>query len=95
MTDNLKLIYKIKMKFHLKSLDSLAGNHKKVLVFDCEFWHVMKKSRDRYFTTVNKENFFFIPREIGGFRLLTALILIEILIGIALDRLIAIKFEKS
>jgi len=57
------------MKFHLKSLDSLAGNYKKVLVFDCEFWHVMKKSRDRYFTTVNKENFFFIPREIGGFLL--------------------------
>jgi hypothetical protein len=36
-----------------------------------------------------------VAREIGGFRLLTALILIEILIGIALDRLIAIKFEKS
>jgi hypothetical protein len=55
------------MKFSLKTLDSLAEQHTKVLVFDCEFWHVLKKPRDRYFTVNKKETFFFIPREVGGF----------------------------
>jgi hypothetical protein len=57
------------MKFSLETLDSLAGKHKKVLVFDCEFWHVLKKPRDRYYTTVKKQDFFFIAREVGGFLL--------------------------
>jgi hypothetical protein len=55
------------MKFSLKLLDDLADNHKRVLVFDCEFWHVLKKPRDRFYNVPKKQDFFFIAREIGGF----------------------------
>jgi hypothetical protein len=53
------------MKFPLKVLDSLAGSHKRVLVFDCEFWHILNE--DKMFKNLKGEEFFFIPREIGGF----------------------------
>jgi hypothetical protein len=55
------------MKFRLKSLDSLAGTYKKVLVFDCEFWHVLLSKNDNVISQNNE--YFFIPREIGGFLL--------------------------
>jgi hypothetical protein len=55
------------MKFPIKYLDSLAGEHKRVLVFDCEFWHVLAKSREKMYVLQGKDTFFFIPREIGGF----------------------------
>ena len=55
------------MEFKIKSLDSLAGKHKKVLVFDCEFWHVLAKANDNMHIQKGQSNFFFIPREIGGF----------------------------
>jgi len=55
------------MKFSLKLLDSLAGNYTKVLVFDCEFWHVLKNINET--TISSSDTFFFVPREIGGFLL--------------------------
>lgn len=53
------------MKFKNTSLDKLAGEHDKVLVFDCEFWHVLGSSG--YIPTQNSPNEFFMPREVGGF----------------------------
>jgi len=55
------------MEFKIKSLDSLAGKHKRILVFDCEFWHVLAKPKDNMHIKKSEYNFFFIPREIGGF----------------------------
>lgn len=55
------------MEFEIKSLDSLAGKHKRILVFDCEFWHVLAKSKDNMHIQKGESDFFFIPREIGGF----------------------------
>lgn len=53
------------MKFKSETLNKLSGTHSKVLVFDCEFWHVMESSG---FTPIKeKPNEFFMPREIGGF----------------------------
>jgi hypothetical protein len=57
------------MKFSLKSLDSLADKHKKVLVFDCEFWHILGEEGDKKIRFQADKDFFFTPREIGGFLL--------------------------
>jgi len=57
------------MEFPLQNLDFLAKSYTKVLVFDCEFWHVIKKSRDRNIIGGKNQDYFFIPREIGGFLL--------------------------
>lgn len=53
------------MKFKNTSLDKLAGTHTKILVFDCEFWHVLGSSG--YIPTQNSPDEFFMPREVGGF----------------------------
>ena len=53
------------MKFHNKQLNLLAHNQTKVLVFDCEFWHVL--SDDKKYNFLDDADFFFVPREIGGF----------------------------
>jgi|LauGreDrversion4_2_1035121.scaffolds.fasta_scaffold46919_5 hypothetical protein len=52
------------MKFKNTSLDKLANNHNRILVFDCEFWHVLGSSG--YIPTQTSSNEFFMPREIGG-----------------------------
>lgn len=57
------------MKFYNKNLDKLAGSQAKVLVFDCEFWHVLGETGDQKFKFPPQEDFFFVPREIGGFLL--------------------------
>jgi hypothetical protein len=57
------------MKFQLPLLDELAMNYKQVLVFDCEFWHVLNKEGDDKLFLQPNTDFFFIPREIGGFLL--------------------------
>lgn len=54
------------MKVKNKYLDSLAGNHKKLMIFDCEFWHVMQQAGDNNIEFQPNEDFFFTPREIGG-----------------------------
>lgn len=53
------------MKIDSIFLDTLAGTHKKVLVFDCEFWHVYGDKG--YISSEHGSNEFFMPREIGGF----------------------------
>ena len=53
------------MKIDSIFLDTLAGNHKKILVFDCEFWHVYGVKG--YIETEHGSNEFFMPREVGGF----------------------------
>jgi hypothetical protein len=53
------------MKFKNSCLDKLAKTHKKILVFDCEFWHVLGSSG--YIPIQNSSDEFFMPREIGGF----------------------------
>jgi len=55
------------MKLHNKLLDILAQGNSKLLVFDCEFWHVF--SDDSGYIYLKDQPFFFIPREIGGFTL--------------------------
>ena len=57
------------MKFHNKNLDILAHGQTKILVFDCEFWHVMGETGDKGFVFPPDKDFFFISREIGGFLL--------------------------
>lgn len=57
------------MRFHNKILDKIAGDHSKVLVFDCEFWHILGETGDQKYTFPPNEDFFFMPREIGGFLL--------------------------
>jgi hypothetical protein len=54
------------MRFFNKNLDKLAGGQAKVLVFDCEFWHVLGETGDQSYTFPSNEDFFFISREIGG-----------------------------
>lgn len=55
------------MKFVNKHLDTLAGGQPKILVFDCEFWHVLGKHDDDLFAFPSNQEFFFVSREIGGF----------------------------
>lgn len=55
------------MKFKNKYLDELSGGLSKILVFDCEFWHVLGQEGDKKFIFVKNENFWFLSREIGGF----------------------------
>jgi hypothetical protein len=57
------------MRFHNKNLDLLASGQTKILVFDCEFWHVLGETGDQKYTFPPNEDFFFISREIGGFLL--------------------------
>jgi len=52
------------MRFHNKHLDKLAGTHKQIMAFDCEFWRVMDESG---FIKIPETDEFFIPRELGGF----------------------------
>lgn len=53
------------MKFRNKHLDNLAGSHKKLLIFDCEFWRI--SGSDGFINIPDSPDEFFIPREIGGF----------------------------
>ena len=53
------------MKIESIFLDTLAGTHRKVLVFDCEFWHVYGDKG--YISTERGSKEFFMPREVGGF----------------------------
>lgn len=55
------------MKFTNSFLDKLAGSHDKIIVFDCEFWHVYGSRGFKPISTAPNE--FFMPREIGGFTL--------------------------
>jgi hypothetical protein len=57
------------MRFVNRHLDTLANGQKKLLVFDCEFWHVLGEPGDQNYAFPPQEDFFFIPREIGGFLL--------------------------
>lgn len=57
------------MRFFNKHLDTLAGGQAKILVFDCEFWHVLGETGDNNFIFPPSEDFFFVSREIGGFLL--------------------------
>jgi len=53
------------MKISNSYLDTLASSHDKILVFDCEFWHVFGSSG---FIPIDvTRNEFFMPREVGGF----------------------------
>lgn len=54
------------MRIKNSFLDKIAGEHEKILVFDCEFWHVYG-TEGGYISLQNKQNEFFMPREIGGF----------------------------
>lgn len=54
------------MKIHNQYLDKLANGQSTVLVFDCEFWHVLKQDDDSGYQ-YEQPHFFFMPREIGGF----------------------------
>lgn len=45
-------------------LDKLSRGYSSILVFDCEFWHVLNNGEN--VKNVNKSDFFFLPREIGG-----------------------------
>ena len=53
------------MKFRNSFLDVLAKEHKKILVFDCEFWHVY--GTKGYIPISSSSDDFFMPRELGGF----------------------------
>ena len=53
------------MKFKNRYLDTLAGSHDQVLVFDCEFWHVY--GSQGYIPLQKLPDEFFMPREFGGF----------------------------
>ena len=57
------------MRFHNKTLDKLANGQLHILVFDCEFWHVLGIQGDKKFVFQPDKDFFFISREIGGFLL--------------------------
>ena len=57
------------MKFVNQHLNTLAGGQPKILVFDCEFWHVLEKDDDDLFAFPSTHDFFFVSREIGGFML--------------------------
>jgi len=45
-------------------LDKLSHGQDIILCFDCEFWHLFDKENVNY---IAERNYFFIPREIGGF----------------------------
>jgi hypothetical protein len=53
------------MKFKNQFLDKLAGSHTKIIVFDCEFWHVYGSKG--FIALPDVPNEFFMPREVGGF----------------------------
>jgi hypothetical protein len=54
------------MNIEYKHLDELAKGRSKMVVFDCEFWHVKVDEPGDYI--LNKDSdFFFMPREFGGF----------------------------
>jgi hypothetical protein len=55
------------MKFNNKLLDRLANGQSKILVFDCEFWHVLGNTGDKKYIFQPDKDFFFVSREIGGF----------------------------
>jgi len=55
------------MKVKHPYLNQLAGTHDKILVFDCEFWHVYNSKG--FVPSKTAPNEFYIPREIGGFLL--------------------------
>lgn len=57
------------MRFFNKALDSLAHGQAKILVFDCEFWHVLGEPGDKQYIYQQNSEFFFMPRELGGFLL--------------------------
>jgi hypothetical protein len=57
------------MRFFNKNLDKLADGQAKVLVFDCEFWHILGDTGDQNYLFPPNEDFFFMSREIGGFLL--------------------------
>jgi len=57
------------MRFHNQHLDLLSSGNKKILVFDCEFWHVLGETGDQKYLFPPQEDFFFVAREIGGFLL--------------------------
>lgn len=46
-------------------LNELAGDHDKILVFDCEFWHVYESKG--FIPSKSSRDEFYMPREIGGF----------------------------
>lgn len=52
------------MRFNNKHLDKLAGTHKQIMAFDCEFWRVIGEPG---FIKIPDTDEFFIPRELGGF----------------------------
>jgi len=54
------------MKIQNKYLDILAGLHKSILCFDCEFWRVYGNSE---YHGIPGSDEFFMPREVGGFLL--------------------------
>jgi hypothetical protein len=56
------------MRFNNKNLDLLANGQTKILVFDCEFWHILREPGDKYIMQQNAD-YFFMSREIGGFLL--------------------------
>jgi len=58
------------MKFTNRYLDKLSNDQSKILVFDCEFWHVLGETGDNGYAFDNDKDFFFMPREIGGFMLI-------------------------
>ena len=54
------------MKIKNVHLDTLAGSHTSVLVFDCEFWRVYGA---RGYKAIPNSDEMFMPREVGGFLL--------------------------
>lgn len=58
------------MKLRNPHLDRLGAGYTQILVFDCEFWRVLGHPRDVGLIYEKKKDFFFVPREIGGFLLL-------------------------
>jgi hypothetical protein len=54
------------MRFNNKYLDILAHGQTKILVFDCEFWHVLGQAGDTGIKFNPDSDFFFIPRELGA-----------------------------
>ena len=53
------------MKIFNKYLDILAEGRQHIFVFDCEFWHVLAQEGDN--VKLSGKDFFFLPRETGGF----------------------------
>lgn len=48
-------------------LDTISKGHS-ILVFDCEFWHVMYDN-EVGISPIKKNSYYFLPREVGGFLL--------------------------